>query len=179
MPARMILWCQKANTILQTPVLAAVMQHLFHTEVYDTIWLNGGKPMLGRQTLGSYSTFATPNYGMWLSVFFGVVKGRWQILTRPPEYDMDIQARVPSALAALHNSILKHDSIEWDKILDDDVEDPNPGTRREDIDSGDLADGATTAQEKRRSEARRDEIAQAMWESYQEYLRQENLDGNV
>ncbi|KAF7372562.1 putative nuclease HARBI1 [Mycena venus] len=54
---------------------------------------------------------------------FGVIKGRWQILMRPPEYDMDIQARVPSALAAVHNFILKHDSIEWDRILDDDVED--------------------------------------------------------
>lgn len=109
---------------------------------------------------------------------FGVVKGRWAILTRPPEYDMDIQARVPSALAALHNFILQHDSIEWDDLLDADVEDPSPGSRGEDANFGDLARGETTPQEKRRSEAKRDVIAEAMYESYREYLR-EHPEGNA
>jgi hypothetical protein len=85
---------------------------------------------------------------------------------------MDIQARIPSALAALHNFILKHDSIEWKEVLAADVADPNPGARADTEDSnfGDLAHGVTTAQEKQRSEARRDGIAERMWQSYQDYL---------
>jgi hypothetical protein len=104
---------------------------------------------------------------------FGVLKGKWGILTRPPEYDIDIQARIPPALAALHNFILKHDSIEWEDILEMDVEDPAPGMcRGADNDFGVLAHGATTAQEKRRSEARWDAIAKAIWDSYQQVLRE-------
>jgi hypothetical protein len=76
-------------------------------------------------------------------------------------------------LAALHNFILKHDSIEWEDILEMDVEDPAPGMRRgADTDFGVLAHGATTAQEKRRSEARWDAIAKAIWDSYQQVLRE-------
>jgi hypothetical protein len=100
---------------------------------------------------------------------FGVIKNRWAILTRPPEYDMDIQARVPAAMAALHNFILEHDSIEWDDILDMDFEDANPGTRHGN-DFGELARGATTQHEKTRPEAQRDEIAQAMWEVYEQLI---------
>ncbi|KAJ6568513.1 hypothetical protein B0H19DRAFT_938701 [Mycena capillaripes] len=96
----------------------------------------------------------------------------------PRCYDMAIQACVPSALAALHNFILKHDSAEWNALLDADVEDPTPGARGSENDSGDLARSATTPQEKRRSETRWDTIAQAMWESYQEYLRL-HPDGNA
>lgn len=103
---------------------------------------------------------------------FGVLKAKWDILTRAPQYDMDIQARIPPALAAIHNFILKHDSLEWEDILKTVTEDPNPGTRanNEDVDFGDLADGPADDIEKTRSEARRDGIAQAMWESYQELL---------
>ncbi|KAJ7740323.1 hypothetical protein B0H16DRAFT_1324502 [Mycena metata] len=83
---------------------------------------------------------------------------------------MDIQARVPPALAALHNFILRHDSVEWEHILNVGLDDPTPGTRGEQADFGVLARGATTAQEKRRSELKRDQMAQAMWESYQQVL---------
>jgi hypothetical protein len=146
------------------------------------------------QVLSSYSVSTDPNYfgrpanprelfnlrhaqlRNVVERIFGVVKRRWAILTRPPEFDMDIQARIPSALAALHNFILKHDSIEWDDILDMDVEDPIPGTCSEENDFGVLVHGATTAQEKRQSEVRRDGIAQAMWESYQRLLRERGED---
>ncbi|KAF7372250.1 putative nuclease HARBI1 [Mycena venus] len=59
---------------------------------------------------------------------FGVLKAKWDILTRAPEYDMDIQARIPPALAAIHKFILKHDDVEWEDILGVGAEDPNPGT---------------------------------------------------
>ena len=82
---------------------------------------------------------------------------------------MAIQARIPPALAAIHNFILKHDPVEWDSILAMEEEDPNPGTRAND-NFGRLAEGVTDDIEKARSEARRDGIAQAMWDSYQELL---------
>lgn len=104
---------------------------------------------------------------------FGVLKGKWDILTRAPEYSMDIQARVPPALAALHNFILKHDALEWHAILEMATEDPNPGTRANDDDAfGDLAEGPADDDEKYRSEEWRDVIAQETWDSYQELLRE-------
>jgi hypothetical protein len=108
---------------------------------------------------------------------FGVLKAKWAVLTRPPEYAMDIQARVPPAMAALHNFILKHDSMEWEDILDMEMADPNPGVREgADFDFGDVAEGPADDVEKERSEARRDEIAAAMWESYQAVLRERGED---
>jgi hypothetical protein len=103
---------------------------------------------------------------------FGVLKGKWDILTRAPEYDMDIQARIPPALAALHNFILKHDDIEWEDILAMAAEDPNPGTRDDGADFGTLAEGPADNAEKARSEARRDRISQAMWDIYQQLLQE-------
>lgn len=94
----------------------------------------------------------------------GVVKKRWVILILPPHFNMDIQAHIPPALAATHNFIMKHDPTDID---DYDVgPDPNPGFIP-DRDPRELADGATTHAEKARAEFKQDEIAQAMWESYQ------------
>ena len=36
---------------------------------------------------------------------FGVVKRRFRILLLPPEYSMEIQARIPPALCLVHNVI--------------------------------------------------------------------------
>jgi hypothetical protein len=36
---------------------------------------------------------------------FGVIKRRFHILLLPPEYKMDIQARIPPALCLVHNVI--------------------------------------------------------------------------
>jgi hypothetical protein len=87
---------------------------------------------------------------------------------------MGIQARILLALAALHNFILKFDSVERDNILAMDVEDPNPGTRADSF--GTLAPGATTMLEKERLEVWRDNIAKAMWESYQQLLQERGDD---
>jgi hypothetical protein len=71
-----------------------------------------------------------------------------------------IQAYIPPTLGAVHNFIRIHDV---DEILefDDDNQDLNPGF------TGDLAPGPAGTAEKARARMRRDEIAQAMWESYQ------------
>lgn len=82
---------------------------------------------------------------------------------------MDIQARVPPAMAALHNFFLKHDPVEREDIQETEIEDPMPGYRA-DADYGALAAGATSDAEKERAETLRDEIADAMWVSYQAIL---------
>jgi hypothetical protein len=98
---------------------------------------------------------------------FGVVKKRWAILTNPPQFDIELQARILPALAAIHNLILKHDPTDLEDF--DDVCDPDPGYV---VDFGSLADGQTSRAEKDRADKRRDVIAQKMWDSYQALLRE-------
>ena len=93
---------------------------------------------------------------------FGVLKRRFRILYMAPEYSMDIQARIPAALAAIHNFIRIHDP-ETNPIPD---EDHNTGHVND-------ADHQASSLEAERqddiSDVRRDEIAQAMWDDYLAY----------
>ena len=95
---------------------------------------------------------------------FGVIKRRFKILVIPPEYSMDIQARVFPALAAIHNCILERDPIEIADVLppsDDgiDVED-----------RGQLVTEYLGRAEKDRANARREQITERMWKNYQTVL---------
>ncbi|KAF9043464.1 hypothetical protein BDP27DRAFT_1521719 [Rhodocollybia butyracea] len=88
------------------------------------------------------------------------MKKCWVILTRPPHFSMSIQARIPPALAALHNFILEHDASDFKKYLynkkgEIDCHDEQPGIRRaEEIDFGRLAAReCITNAEKRRAES--------------------------
>jgi hypothetical protein len=104
---------------------------------------------------------------------FGVIKHRWTILTRPPHYDMKVQAKIPSALVTLHNFIPEHDETDLDRwIIDEQAQDNLPGSRWEqEIDFGCLASSArVSAAEKRQAETMRDDIAKAMWDDYLQYL---------
>jgi hypothetical protein len=96
---------------------------------------------------------------------FGVLKRRFRILVYPAEIHMDYQARIPAALAAIHNFIRMHDP--------DDLED---FAESEDLErgfvAGELAEGQTRPAEKRRSNARQDGIAAAMWAQYQAELQE-------
>jgi hypothetical protein len=82
-----------------------------------------------------------------------------------PEYNLDIQARIPVALCAIHNFIRIHDTEEL--VLDDPLD--------QDDNTAPDADGVAMAlevQEEPGSTAaiRRDRIAQDMWEDYQRIL---------
>ena len=78
---------------------------------------------------------------------------------------MDYQARIPAALAAIHNFICIHDPDELDGFAEaDDIE---PG-----FFAGELAEGQTRTAEKRWANARRDGIAAEMWEQYQAELQE-------
>lgn len=101
---------------------------------------------------------------------FGILKARFTILTSRPRFDLDIVARLPPALAALHNFIRIHDPNEISDFLQEDL-DLEPGCGRE---TGELADGFPNAAERQAANARRDEIAQAMWIQYQAYRCQFN-----
>ena len=99
---------------------------------------------------------------------FGVLKRRFRILVCPPEYSMEIQARTPAALCALHNFIRRS---EPDEIQD--FPDADDYSNASDLESGaegagigDLATRAINAAESQRMSIKRDQIAQDMWDSY-------------
>ena len=86
---------------------------------------------------------------------------------------MDIQARIPAALAALHNFILQHDPTEVQDSDTSNEGDPNPGFSYEENEFGELARGPAREVEKRRAQVKRDLIAQQMWDSYQNLLQEQ------
>jgi hypothetical protein len=98
---------------------------------------------------------------------FGVVKKRWVILAQPPQYSMAVQARIPCALAALHNFILSHDSTDLNNFSEEDV-DLDPGQHHDSL--GSLADSTISREERSRAANNRDRIAQEMWNQYQQYI---------
>ncbi|KAF7366907.1 Transposon en spm sub-class [Mycena sanguinolenta] len=106
---------------------------------------------------------------------FGVLKSRWGVLRAPLKYDMEIQARVPVALMAIHNLILKYD-LEEDKESPDNEDDAYDPMPRLDADTdGELASSMVVPlEEQAEAEQRRDLIANAMWEQHVEYLRSQN-----
>ena len=76
---------------------------------------------------------------------------------------MDLQARLPPALAAIHNFIRDLDPTDLNDFQE--AEDAQPGWR-----SGDLAEGIPQNAERRRANSRRDRIAEDMWQQYQRHL---------
>jgi hypothetical protein len=93
---------------------------------------------------------------------FGVLKRRFRILVVPPELDMHWQARLPAALAAVHNFIRDRDPTDIDDIAD--PIDPDPGAR-----VGELSQGLPRGAERDRANRRRDVIAEDMWNQYMAY----------
>jgi hypothetical protein len=92
---------------------------------------------------------------------FGILKNRFGILRVCPNVAMEVQARLPAALAAIHNFIREYDPGEIQEYLDDDEIVEHEG-------HGLLAQGAVTATEKDAANDRRDTIAHDMWIQYQE-----------
>jgi hypothetical protein len=92
---------------------------------------------------------------------FGVMKRQWGILRHVPEYSMDIQARIPAALCALHNFIQKYHPDIFDLESDGNLLEIN-----HDVALDELGDGPADAAERRRADQRRDRIAREMWNDY-------------
>lgn len=98
---------------------------------------------------------------------FGIVKQRYRILTVPSEFLLDVQARIPAALCALHNFIYMHKS-DHDNDLSDSDSEPLDEEILIDMD----VDNQTAKQ-------MRDGIAQAMWDDYQSILLEQALEESV
>ena len=95
---------------------------------------------------------------------FGVLKKRWDILNRPPQYDISIQARIPPGLAAIQNFIMDHDDTDIEHYLQD-IDIYNHAQPL-----GDLGHDAIPRAESERAFTLRNHIATEMWASYQQFL---------
>lgn len=99
---------------------------------------------------------------------FGVLKRRFRILLLAPEYSLDIQSRIPVALAAVHNFILYHEPLDLPEGTEDLM-----GERRGDHNDPDHRASSEQAEEQEQSDTadrigdeRRDQIAAEMWLDY-------------
>jgi len=90
----------------------------------------------------------------------GILKRQWGILQLTPPYDMNIQILILQALCALHNFICHYDPDDLQTFEEASENWYNP------FPDGDLAAGPADCDEAERANAKRDEIAQQMWNDY-------------
>ena len=106
-----------------------------------------------------------------IECIFCILKCQFRVLQLPLEYSMDIQARLPIALCAIHNFVRRYDP--------DDFFDPELTEGDLPIELGDelgvLGDGPADAAERRQANHRRNNIAQEMWQDYQQELAHHRL----
>ncbi|KAL5527937.1 hypothetical protein ACEPAG_6738 [Sanghuangporus baumii] len=96
---------------------------------------------------------------------FGLAKRRFRVLTAAPEYDTKTQAKIVLAVCCLHNFIQSYDPDDGMELDEDELERGVGPFRDKDFRVG------TSAADQARANARRDQIANEMWESYQTYTR--------
>ena len=110
---------------------------------------------------------------------FGVLKRRFRILLLAPEYNTEIQSRIPATLVALYNFIRTHDPQQLYSQLDDDNLDHSPGGFYAGDDSFILGGMEVVDEDGSESEAtrRRNRIADEMWIQYQQILQQRATEG--
>ncbi|EJD45179.1 transposase [Auricularia subglabra TFB-10046 SS5] len=94
---------------------------------------------------------------------FGIMKKRYAVLREGSAWPVETEAALFPALCAIHNFICIHNLQDMGEDDDDEIE-----TRLPDAPgaaAGELG-GSVSAAEKRRANARRDDIAMAMWNDY-------------
>jgi hypothetical protein len=103
-----------------------------------------------------------------------VLKQRFRILLLAPAYSIEIQSRIPAALAALHNFIQAHNPSETTH-LDHDSPDHAPGG----FYAGDdpLIPGEIGEDKDSEASRRRNQIANDMWRQYTLVLQQRAQEG--
>jgi hypothetical protein len=100
-----------------------------------------------------------------IECIFGVLKQWFQILLLAPEYDLEIQARIPAALCAIHNFIKEHDPDEGDLEETREFSDEHHRDENEPFTPGDPEETGTM----------RDQIAEEMWLEYQRILAEQGM----
>ena len=134
MPDRLISQFQMGQIILPMLVSPSALSFWSLTEVSVTIWLTGDAQEYGMfppliTTIYSNSPARPSNPRELFNLrhasaqnviehIFGILKQRFCMVLLAPEYDMDIQARVPPALCTLHNFIHQHDPSDIEDYSD-------------------------------------------------------------
>ena len=108
---------------------------------------------------------------------FGVLKRRFRILQMGSGYRYPVQAQIPAALCAIHNFIRIHDSGEEE--AEEEEEEEEDGMDQQ-YDAGDLfvRQGESQRAETDAVVARRNNIAERMWQEYQMILQQRQEDSD-
>ncbi|KAJ3994047.1 hypothetical protein F5050DRAFT_1576427, partial [Lentinula boryana] len=105
---------------------------------------------------------------------FGIKKRRFKILNYAPEYSFTVQSKLVPALGAIHNFIHQVDpnDLAWnirstvtERQISAEVDE---GLQIGNEEDGELGSTVTTA-ERRHANARRDTIAEQMWNDYLAY----------
>ena len=102
---------------------------------------------------------------------FGVLKRRFRILLLAPEYNLEIQGRIPAALACIHNFISIHNPR--DKPISSTTGTSDTSVRVYDDIDGDFM---LAGDEPDDTDLRRDMIAQKMWDDYVLICAQREID---
>ena len=99
---------------------------------------------------------------------FGVLKRRFRILLLAPEYSLQIQARIPAALCAIHNFITIHNPADDMTLTVDDDDDNAPFDHDHEASTAASTEIDTPSM-------KRDCIAQVMWDNYLEICQQRGI----
>jgi hypothetical protein len=101
---------------------------------------------------------------------FGATKKKFKMFRQPSNFSVRTQARIIMACGIIHNFIRIHDPDDADLDLDMEMDDGGlDSALRGDIDPDELSAGISP-NETEWADARRDNIARAMWASYQAEL---------
>jgi len=93
---------------------------------------------------------------------FGVVKRKFKILGQVAEYSIDTQVDLVLAIIGLYNFIRQHEDIE-EELIEADLESEEDITQE--LSSSEIRGTGSVYMNKKR-----EAIATAMWEDYQQYL---------
>ena len=105
---------------------------------------------------------------------FGILKQQFRILLLPTKFPLDVQARIPTALSALHNFIHTHHSDHDDPLESDSDEHNDNGDNQQQVhdqyvDRSEVEDNASDV-DGQTAKQMWDHIAQSMWDDYQNIL---------
>ena len=182
MRVHMICISHQDDITLPTLAFHNVLSSLFHTEVYDITWLNGAVQVSGefmaifssytnakiaKRPQNKHELFNLRHASLQNAIerIFGVLKRQFQILLLAPEYDLEIQAKIPAALCAIHNFIKEHDLDEGDL---EETRDFFDECRRDENEPFALGDPEETG-------SMQDQIAEEMWLEYQHILAEQGM----
>ena len=161
-----------------------VTPFLFYVKVFNTTLQSGAESISSKKGIIMYIRWDTylstkaihteELFNLWhasvcniIKCIFGVLKWWFHVLVHPPEYDMDIQAHLLPALAALHNFIHIHDPDGINNMLHPDDVDVEA--------TSSLATELLRWAEKVWVNNRRDEIDWDMWYQYQDEPKRRGL----